>query len=435
VSELNEKDMRVLGHYASEGNRERYWNYLAQHEGSDGYGLLALGVVRNDNMPGAVANAYAQSYAHQHDGVDMSERQWEMFGRRLVEEDFKIREQHFQNGERSQALNLRGGEVQAAHQVSFRADRVDPDAWTPNRLIEAARRTGGEEEVDKVWATMLDNSLGGSKRMAETTRGIVSDYRAELTGWKGYMASLSMAEMAAAKSSPTSDPDHIQRGIEHYEFDRRDKSWSVYADSDVAEFGFRTPSSPVQDKATIESLNDARAVRIEREALSQKVHPDDPHRALARSPHTIADAGSHGAAQEQIAADGRSINPGLYDDLRQRLPEGTSQDRLAQITLAAHQADIRGGEVAGLSIHNDTTLQVHGTRAGDRALVDLSAPPPTVEQTIQQAHAHGQAQAIEATNFNQQQANVEQVAQQQAQQQQQQAMTQSGPTMGGRGMA
>src|SRR3546814_1575277 len=66
MSGLDSGDMHILGWYAEQGNRELYWNYLAQHEGSDGYGLLALGVVRNDNMPGAVANNFAQSHARSH---------------------------------------------------------------------------------------------------------------------------------------------------------------------------------------------------------------------------------------------------------------------------------------------------------------------------------------------------------------------------------
>lgn len=45
---LSQRDIDVLTAYAKSGNRELYWNYLAQHEGSDGYGKLALGVARND---------------------------------------------------------------------------------------------------------------------------------------------------------------------------------------------------------------------------------------------------------------------------------------------------------------------------------------------------------------------------------------------------
>ena len=71
---LNKQDMEILGHYAKKGNRELYWNYLAQTPGNDGYGLLALGVVRNDNMPGALANQYAQNQAQSVNGVRLSER-------------------------------------------------------------------------------------------------------------------------------------------------------------------------------------------------------------------------------------------------------------------------------------------------------------------------------------------------------------------------
>lgn len=56
MSGLTDKDIRVLSSYAKEGNRELYWNYLAQLPENDGYGLLALGVVRNDSLPGRVAN-------------------------------------------------------------------------------------------------------------------------------------------------------------------------------------------------------------------------------------------------------------------------------------------------------------------------------------------------------------------------------------------
>src|SRR3546814_5097636 len=86
MSGLDSGDMHILGWYAEQGNRELYWNYLAQHEGSDGYGLLALGVVRNDNMPGAVANNFAQSHARSHDDRVLTEREWEQFGQDRSEE-------------------------------------------------------------------------------------------------------------------------------------------------------------------------------------------------------------------------------------------------------------------------------------------------------------------------------------------------------------
>jgi hypothetical protein len=84
MSGLNENDLKVLSHYAERGNRELYWNYLAQKAGNDGYGLLALGVVRNDNMPGATANHFADAEARRA-GVRLTERGWNAFGVDLME--------------------------------------------------------------------------------------------------------------------------------------------------------------------------------------------------------------------------------------------------------------------------------------------------------------------------------------------------------------
>jgi len=87
MSGLTAENLRVLGHYATTGNRELYWNYLSQLPGADGYGTLALGVVRNDSLPGRVANSYAQSHAasqgdsgSQFANANLSEREWEEFG-------------------------------------------------------------------------------------------------------------------------------------------------------------------------------------------------------------------------------------------------------------------------------------------------------------------------------------------------------------------
>ncbi len=60
MTELNRNDMNVLSYYADKGDRVRYWNYLAQRPGADGYGRLALSVVRNDETPGALANHFAE---------------------------------------------------------------------------------------------------------------------------------------------------------------------------------------------------------------------------------------------------------------------------------------------------------------------------------------------------------------------------------------
>lgn len=153
---LDQNDMRILEFYAREKNRELYFNYLAQKEGNDGYGLLALGVVRNDNAPGSTANAFAQNQAAR-DGKRYGERDWQEFGVELVEKDLALRQAHFNAGRPHLALNLPVRDVQEAHDVAFDNRGINPDAWTPRQLLEAARRDGSEPEAEKVWSTMLDN--------------------------------------------------------------------------------------------------------------------------------------------------------------------------------------------------------------------------------------------------------------------------------------
>ena len=129
MSGLNGQDIEILRQYAEQGNRELYWNYLAQKPGNDGYGLLALGVVRNDNVPGQVANSYAQSYAREHNGVTMSERRWESFGDDLVRADLAARERQMGANRPDLALNLPVRDVQNAHDVTFNRYGIDPKKY------------------------------------------------------------------------------------------------------------------------------------------------------------------------------------------------------------------------------------------------------------------------------------------------------------------
>ena len=149
MSGLNRQDLDILEYYAATKNRELYFNYLAQKEGNDGYGLLALGVVRNDNAPGSTANHFAQNQAAR-DGKRYGEREWQNFGVELIELDLALRQAQFKAGRPDLALNLPVLDVQAAHDAAFRRRDIDPDAWTPRQLLEAGRRHGGEPEGEKV---------------------------------------------------------------------------------------------------------------------------------------------------------------------------------------------------------------------------------------------------------------------------------------------
>ena len=283
---LNQLDLEILGYYASTKNRELYFNYLAQKEGNDGYGLLALGVVRNDNAPGSTANHFAQNQAAR-DGKRYGEREWQSFGVELVERDLALRQAQFRAGRPDLALNLPVLDVQAAHDDVFRQRDINPDAWTPRQLLEAARRHGGEPEAEKVWTMMLDNTALGVKRGGLTTVDAARSYNDEELNASSYFADMAKARASVLATQSTADPERNRlsgRDFTHSD----DGSWRVRAQIE----GRITRDMPVTDPALIERLNEGREVRLERQQLRGQFHPDDQnqHRPIKESPFLLSDA-------------------------------------------------------------------------------------------------------------------------------------------------
>ena len=280
MSGLSKKDLAILAHYAKEGNRVLYWNYLAQIPGNDGYGLLALGVVRNDNMPGAVANAYAQHNG----GRRLSEREWEAFGQQLIREDFERRRIQLEdNGNPKAALNLPVFDVQRAHDKTFTDRGLDRDAWTPRRLLEAARKQDGEQAAEHVWSNMLDNLWKGLSRGGDTVNAI-RRYM-PVSEAAGYTARLGVATLMAKDSRDAVNPNVIGGDAFHYRYSPRDRSWSSI--TELSQGGLPVIQT-VTDPRTLRELNDARQLRLERQEKAGQFHPDDPYREIAQSPRTIA---------------------------------------------------------------------------------------------------------------------------------------------------
>lgn len=306
MSGLTKKDMSVLWNYADKGNRELYWNYLAQLPGNDGYGLLALGVVRNDNMPGAVANAYAQ----QHGGRKLSEREWENFGQQLIKEDFKRRRLQFEDRHNPHAaLNLPVKDVQDAHDKTFTDNGLDRDAWTPRRLLEAARKQDGELAAEDVWSNMLDNSWKGLSRGGDTVNAI-RRYM-PVSEAAGYTARLGVATLMAQNSRDAVDPDVIGGDAFHYRYSPRDRSWSSI--TEVRQGGLPVIRA-VTDPSTLRELNDVRQLRLERQEKARQFHPDDPYRDIAQSPRTIAQV--EPADTDLRASPAPSLPPGFAPALQ-----------------------------------------------------------------------------------------------------------------------
>lgn len=127
------------------------------------------------------------------------------------------------------------------------------------------------------------------------------------------------------------------------------------------------------------------------------------------------DISLHGSPQAAISP--HHPDHALYAEMKQRLPPDTSEERLAQITLAAKQGGVKAGQVDSVHItENPLRMLVSGKVPGDRAQVDLTTSPPSVQETLQRSEVYDQQ-------------NAQQQAQWQAQSQQ---LNQSGHGMGAR---
>ncbi|MCD9033722.1 hypothetical protein LDO32_18580 [Luteimonas sp. Y-2-2-4F] len=368
MSGLTEKDIGILETYSRSGNRELYWNYLAQTSGNDGYGLLALGVVRNDNMPGATANAYAQGYARvqqsEHgsefaDRKNISEREWDRFGQRLVEEDFARRTTYLEEGRPDLALNLPVRDVQGAHDQAFRDHRIDPNAWTPRILLEAVRRQGGEAAAERVWGDMLDNDARGLARAAATTRH-AAEYLAG-PQQRRYAGDVGLAYAEAAVTLPATDPDRIgARNVYHQR--EGEGTWTF-----VVMHAHGISTLPVREPARLAELEDTHALRLERQQRQQQFHPDDGYRPLAASPRLLAQAPEVETAPYLVAATA-ATRP---SDLRDAEHPGHAQYRRAHERVRLFEAQYGIAESA-YSERLAASLAVVARRDGidlDRAFV------------------------------------------------------------------
>ncbi|URX64148.1 hypothetical protein KR767_08925 [Luteibacter anthropi] len=415
---LTQHDINILSSYTASGNRELYWNYLAGVPGNDGYGALALGVVRNDNMPGATANAYAQAYAREHSGKVLTEREWDSFGVDLMQRDYAARAEHFQFGETGLALNLPVGDIQAVHDLSFTKIEIDPNAWTPRKLLEAAHKRDMVEDglikqgqmrpedaghhAHTHWSTMLNNGYGGLHRMSATALQASVDRVMSPDDQKGYITDMAAAYFTAMKDRSHLSPDIIGQK-DHYFGRDRNGDWSEFRTLHTA-IGTETDMRDVTDPKTIQELEDTRSLRLERKAAREAFHPDDPGK-LQASPHPLAD--SRPSSSFPSEAD----DP-VYASMRLQLPLDVSDEKVAQMAVRArgigihHERDLAGVDVEGRE------LVCRGVRPGSEVTVAMDTPAPPKEQSI--ALARGLDQ---------------QVFEQSQQQAQQMAMQQEGPVM------
>ena len=297
-AELTKEDLEILASYAEESNRELYFNFLAQKKGNDGYGLLALGVIRNDNAPGATANSFAARQARA-DGLSLAESDWQRFGVDLMRRDLESRQAAFDNGRPDLALNLPARADKATHDSAFRNADIDPSAWTPYKLLEAAYRHGGNREVEEVWKMLLDNNNRGLDRAVQTADLIRGKYHALIDDPEGYLRDMVAARLPQGVVPISNiDPDNVKYNGTLYHHAEK-SGWSqevvepaVLNAGPLSMNGPRTRIDAVTDPAVLRYLDDAREVRQQREAMRDQFHPDDPNRSrpITPSPLLISDA-------------------------------------------------------------------------------------------------------------------------------------------------
>ncbi|TCZ82819.1 XVIPCD domain-containing protein [Lysobacter sp. N42] len=376
MSGLTERDLRVLAHYAHHGNRELYWNYLAQLPGNDGYGALALGVVRNDNVAGATANVFAQEVARRKNGIVLIEREWQRFGVDLMRADLQLRTELAENGHARLALNLPVSLVQRAHDRTFRKRDIEVNAWTPRELLEAARHRGGEPAAERLWQTMLDNRSWGLERFKGTIAEMWGQREAP-NDMLDYFWRVTQARVAASQVLPYTDPDRIGLRDVHHEYDPARRQWSMVQLLGDDLSGPQRHESPERNAARIAELEDARRLRIERLAMRDDFHPDDRFRRLLRSPQTLAGDDAPPAGPRLAEADDprrpghpghalyRGIEQGVHrlDAERGRAPDAAS----ACMTAALYACAVRSGITS--SDHVVLSIDSAATRAGENVFV------------------------------------------------------------------
>lgn len=256
-------------------------------------------------------------------------------------------------------------------------------------------------------ATMAPDHLGGAtvltqenRRRYEENRVLVDAYRndirevrqgisahasrwpgaVEATGWSAQRAAGAMeaaghvpAAMQAVRDAP------IRAGLAAAE---RVQELA----RDVREF---TP--PPRSSSGLLFTPADRAVPLDSETIQDSTRHflDDAPRSLEsmREPLTYLDPA-------------HPIHP-LYSELRNKLPTGVSNEKVAELTLAAREGGVRPGGVGSVHVHEGKAW-VLGTTPGFDGMVNLRTPAPPLAETMQKAEAFEQQHQAQVAQWQEQ---------------------------------
>ena len=121
---LIQRDVNILQSYADNGQRERYWGYLAAL--GDKYAVRALEVVQNSSMFGQLANNHATAFVPGALKATFNEAGWNEFGKGLMRADLAARKGLFNDGigTGDRGLTLDGETIRRYHKTVFSANGI-----------------------------------------------------------------------------------------------------------------------------------------------------------------------------------------------------------------------------------------------------------------------------------------------------------------------
>ena len=138
-----------------------YYQFLADR--GYAYGMLALGVARNDTVFGRTANNYMKDYAED-EGKPIGLMSEYVIGRDLMQADFEARKALWAQNPK-QVLKLRVRDIRNYHSRVYARYGLPPEAWTayvPTKLA-------GHEYEEALWNGML--SLAGKHGLQQVMGG------------------------------------------------------------------------------------------------------------------------------------------------------------------------------------------------------------------------------------------------------------------------
>jgi peptidoglycan hydrolase-like protein with peptidoglycan-binding domain len=157
----------------------------------------------------------------------------------------------------------------------------------------------------------------------------------------------------------------------------------------------------------MEAMNEQREQEREKERAREepRTTPNYPAQHASREAHGEQVTPTH-AAQPLGYSNPDHPQHALYARLKELLPQGTSEARLAQSTSACYMGQFRRPEqLDEIHIVKGAVLFL-STRPDVYASIDMTRPAPTVEQTMQHVQGYDQQQAQWRAQFEEQQREI-----------------------------